>query len=180
MPTRPPPYTRSIGPRTKTRTEHLNPVAEPFAKSAPAMRFVFCCNKHIEAALFKIQIKWHIRIMRTITVISLLSIMLGAWAATNEFVNSKMAEKAALVLRGTQLTPGRGSKYIICDVQVSNVFKNTSGRIVGKTVEVAAYSYRPGVPSGESTFYLEPYNKTDTNVWRLAGGEASTGISHNK
>jgi len=95
-------------------------------------------------------------------------------------VDPKLAEKAEVVLRGTRLTPGGGSKYLICEVQVSKVYTNRSGRSIGKSIEVAAYSFRPGVPTGSSTFYLERYNETNTNLWRLVGGEASTGISHNE
>jgi len=118
------------------------------------------------------------RTVKTTTIICLCVFALATWAATNQLINPKFAEKAEVVLRGKRLTPGEGSKYIICDVQVSEVFTNRSGRRIAEKIAVAAYSWRPGVPAGESTFYLERYNETHTNLWRLVGGEASTGVSH--
>ena len=116
--------------------------------------------------------------MKIATAIFLCMFALAASAATNELVNPKLAEKTEVVLRGKRLALGGGSKYIICDVQVSKIFTNRTERSVGQKIQVAAYSVRPGVPPGESTFYLERYNATHTNLWRLVGGEASTGVSH--
>jgi hypothetical protein len=120
-----------------------------------------------------------LRIVKTITAL-LISTLTFALYAADPPVSQKLAEKAEVVLRGKRVSLGEGSKYIICEVQVSEVFTNRSGRHVAGKIEVAAYSWRPGVPGGESTFYLERYNETHTNLWRLVGGEASTGISHNK
>ncbi|MEI6085246.1 MAG: hypothetical protein WCS70_13225, partial [Verrucomicrobiota bacterium] len=50
--------------------------------------------------------------------------------------------------------------------------------IFGKTLKIAAYSWKPGVPKGETTVYLERYNKADKKYWMLVGGEAATGVSH--
>jgi hypothetical protein len=64
-------------------------------------------------------------------------------------------------------------------VEVVQVLKNQSSEAFTNTLSVAAYSWKAGVPEGESTLYLERYNKT-MGVWKLVGGEASTGVSHVK
>jgi hypothetical protein len=65
-------------------------------------------------------------------------------------------------------------------VEVLEVLKNQSSETFTNTLSVAAYSWNDGVPQGESTIYLERYNNTDKRLWKLVGGEASTGVSHVK
>ena len=99
--------------------------------------------------------------------------------AAERLIDDKLAAKAEVVLRVKRLTPGEGSKYLWYRVEVVQVLKNQSSETFTNTLSVAAYSWKAGVPEGESTLYLERYNKT-TGVWKLVGGEASTGVSHVK
>jgi hypothetical protein len=77
------------------------------------------------------------------------------------------------------LSPGEGSKYWWYDVEVLKVLKNDSAESFTNKLSVAAYGGKPGVPAGVSTIYLERYNPTEKKYWKLVGGEASTGVSHN-
>ena len=71
-------------------------------------------------------------------------------------------------------------KYCWYRVQVLRVIKNKSEESFKSPLSVAAYSWKAGVPEGESTLYLERYNETSKGLWRLVGGEAATGVSHAK
>ena len=115
--------------------------------------------------------------MKTITTFLFVGITFMALAA-EKFVDDKLAGKAEVVLRVKRLTPGEGSKYLWYRVEVLEVLKNQSSETFTNTLSVAAYSWKDGVPEGESTLYLERYNNTDKWLWKLVGGEASTGVSH--
>jgi hypothetical protein len=52
------------------------------------------------------------------------------------------------------------------------------GQKVGRELQVACYSFRAGVPDGERTLYLEPYNETPQHPWKLLGGSVGHGVSH--
>jgi hypothetical protein len=113
------------------------------------------------------------------TFILLLSFSLSACSATNEAVDAVMAKRAEVVMRVRRLSPGEGSKYWWYDVEVLKVLKNDSAESFTNKLSVAAYGGKPGVPAGVSTIYLERYNPTEKKYWKLVGGEASTGVSHN-
>ncbi|MGC4074776.1 MAG: hypothetical protein QM760_20190 [Nibricoccus sp.] len=113
---------------------------------------------------------------------AILTILLGAtavaFAATSAPIDEALAKKAVVVLRAKRLSTGEGSKFLWYEVEVLRVLKNESGESVGKKMQVAAYSFKPGIPEGESTLYLEHYGETKSGHWQLVGGEASTGVSH--
>ena len=115
--------------------------------------------------------------MKIIATCLLVAATLLAFAA-EKFVDDKLAAKAQVVLRVKRLTPGEGNKYLWYRVELLQVLKNQSSETFTNTLSVAAYSWKNGVPEGESTLYLERYNKTDKGLWKLVGGEASTGVSH--
>jgi len=115
--------------------------------------------------------------MKIIATCLLVAVALLALAA-EKFVDDKLAAKALVVLRVKRLTPGEGSKYLWYRVKLLQVLKNQSSETFTNTLSVAAYSWKDGVPEGESTLYLERYKKTDKGLWKLVGGEASTGVRH--
>lgn len=115
--------------------------------------------------------------MKTIATFLFLGITIMA-LAVEVFMDDKLAGKAEVVLRVKRLTAGEGSKYLWYRVEVLQVLKNQSSETFTNTLSVAAYSWKDGVPEGESTLYLERYNKTAKGLWKLVGGEASTGVSH--
>ncbi len=108
----------------------------------------------------------------------LFGIVAMAFAATSAPMDEALANKAVVVLRVKRLSTGEGSKFLWYQVEVLRVLKNESGQSVEKKMKVAAYSFKPGVPEGESTLYLERYGETGSGLWQLVGGEASTGVSH--
>jgi hypothetical protein len=87
---------------------------------------------------------------------------------------------APVVLRVVSLGPGNADKYAWARVRIVAVLKNTSGQDLGPELEVAYYSWKQGVPAGESTLYLEPYNDAPKHPWKLLGGSAEQGVSHAK
>jgi hypothetical protein len=115
--------------------------------------------------------------MKSIASFLFVAVALFAMGA-ERLIDDKLATKADVVLRVKRLTPGEGSKYLWYRVEVVQVLKNDSSEIFTNALSVAANSWKPGVPEGESTIYLERYNKTGKALWKLVGGEASTGVSH--
>ncbi|HSI62613.1 MAG TPA: hypothetical protein VLE43_05825 [Candidatus Saccharimonadia bacterium] len=95
-------------------------------------------------------------------------------------VDAKLASNAEVVLRVRLLDEGESNKYQWNKVEVLRVLKNASHDKIPHTLEVAAYSWKEGVPSGESTIYLEQYHETKRGLWKLVGGDAVTGVSHVK
>mgnify|MGYP003338687060 CR=1 FL=1 len=116
--------------------------------------------------------------MKTTALLLLMSLVLIGRATADDPMDSKLAEKAEVVLRVRRLSAGEGSKYLWYEVEILKVLKNSSGETFDKKLKIAAYSWKPGVPEGESTVYLERYNKADKGLWKLVGGEAATGVSH--
>lgn len=99
-------------------------------------------------------------------------------AAADKLMDDTLAAKAEVVLRVQRLSSGEGDKYAWYQVKVLQVLKNLSTETFTNTLSVAAYSWKAGVPDGESTIYLERYNKTDGKLWKLVGGGTSKGASH--
>ena len=96
----------------------------------------------------------------------------------SKLVDPARAARVAVVLRVTRLAPGTGDKYAWAPVRVLAVIKNSSGQALGSELQVAYYSFKSGVPEGDSTVYLEPYNDTPNHPWKLLGGSAEQGVSH--
>ena len=71
-------------------------------------------------------------------------------------------------------------KYGWDEVAILEVLKNTSGQKFGHTLSVAFINTKTGVPTGECTIYLEPYNADHPNNghWKLLSGGAPDGVSH--
>jgi len=95
-----------------------------------------------------------------------------------KLVDPDRAAKVQVVLR-VRLLKREGSDKMGWDkVKLLGVIKNESRFKFAGEFEVAHYSGEPGVPDGESTIYLEPYNKTSPGLWRLLGGSGQSGASH--
>jgi hypothetical protein len=93
-------------------------------------------------------------------------------------VDSKRAGAVSVVLR-VQLLKREGTDKIGWDrVRLIGVIKNSSHFTFPSEFEIAHYSGEPGVPDGESTVYLEPYNAASESLWRLFGGSGKAGVSH--
>jgi hypothetical protein len=93
-------------------------------------------------------------------------------------VDTKRAETVSVVLR-VRLLRREGADKIGWDrVRLIGVIKNSSHFTFPGEFEIAHYSGEPGVPDGESTVYLEPYNAASESLWRLFGGSGKAGVSH--
>ena len=102
------------------------------------------------------------------------------WAfADDKRIDDKLAANAEVVVRAKLLSSDGADKYALFRVRVLQVFKCPPSLKLADELTVAAYSWKAGVPAGEPTLYLERYNsQTETGLWKLVGGEASTGVSH--
>lgn len=92
-------------------------------------------------------------------------------------MNPEIAKRVKVVLRVKLIDRRGGDKYGWDIVEVLSVLKNESGQQFEGRVEIAHYSWKPGVPDGESTVYLEPYGD-NAEQWRLLDGGAEHGVSH--
>jgi hypothetical protein len=119
--------------------------------------------------------------MKCAVFILLMVIASSAAGNTTIPVDEALAKNALVVLRAKLISGGGNSdKYDYYEVEILRVFKNESGEILKGRIQVASYSWKLGVPKGESTLYLERYNQTVKGIWKLVGGEAATGVSHTK
>jgi hypothetical protein len=117
------------------------------------------------------------RVMKMLALCLFMATAMAA-VATEKLLDDGLASRAEVVMRVKRLSPGEGSKYWWYRVQVLEVLKNQSTEKFTGALSVAAYSGKDGVPEGESTLYLERYNKNAKGLWKLVGGEAATGVSH--
>ena len=99
-------------------------------------------------------------------------------ALDSSSIDPKKIQKAEVVLRVKLISSGEGSKYLWDKVEVLQVIKNKSGRAFGKTLSVAHYSWKRGIPEGTCTIYLERYNRPRNDLWKLLNGSGDEGISH--
>ncbi len=104
----------------------------------------------------------------------------NAALAAGKFMDGKLASNAEVVLRVNRITGGEGSKYLWFQAEVLHTLKNRSGEAFPKMITIAADSGQDGVPDGESTVYLERYNPAAKGLWKLVGGKAATGLSHER
>ena len=121
----------------------------------------------------------HQTTMKAAAILFLIAVTTLAFAGDKR-MDDKLAAKAEVVVRAKLLSSDGADKYARFRVRVLQVLKSPPGTKLTNELSVAAYSWKAGVPEGESTLYLERYNKqTATGLWKLVGGEASTGVSHN-
>lgn len=99
-------------------------------------------------------------------------------AADSSPVDPNKVRRAEVVLRVKLLSSGEGSKYLWDKVEVLKVVLNKSDHVFGKNLSVAHYSWKPGIPGGTCTIYLERYNSKRNNLWKLLNGSGEDGVSH--
>ena len=105
--------------------------------------------------------------------------LIATVSVADTLVDGALAARAEVVLRVKRLASGdEADKYRWYRVEVLEVLKNNSPEQFSGPFSVAAYSWDSGVPSGESTLYLERYSEVASQGWKLVGGRAATGISH--
>jgi|SRR5580704_6988391 hypothetical protein len=95
-----------------------------------------------------------------------------------KLVDPERAGKVPVVLRVRLLRREGSNKYGWDKVKLIGVIKNTSHFKFPEEFEVAHYSGESGIPDGESTVYLEPYNPKSESLWRLLEGSGTKGVSH--
>ena len=116
---------------------------------------------------------------KCIVSLSLLSFMVINFAAQeSSFIDSGKAKKAEVVLRVKLVKLEGCDKYCWPEVEILKVLQNKSGLSFGKRLAVAHYSWKPGIPEGESTIYLERYNPERDDLWKLLHGSGKDGVSH--
>jgi hypothetical protein len=119
--------------------------------------------------------------MKTLAILVLIFLSAVARAESGDPVDPARLNRATIVLRAKLVEGGEGSKYLLSEVVVLRVFKNESGETLGKKLTVAVYSWKAGIPAGESTLYLEKYGEESTkNLWRVLEGDGAIGVSHTK
>ncbi|MES2309874.1 MAG: hypothetical protein V4507_13540 [Verrucomicrobiota bacterium] len=114
--------------------------------------------------------------MKSILFILIVSFVLIGSVVADNFLDNNLAQKSEVILHVKLLTVGGADKYAWYEVEILEVLKNESKETFTKKLKIAAYSWKPGIPEGESTVYLERYNKITQQLWMLLGGEASTGV----
>ncbi|MHC4608219.1 MAG: hypothetical protein ACYTAF_15020, partial [Planctomycetota bacterium] len=89
-----------------------------------------------------------------------------------------LAGKVKVVLRVEQVGPGEEVDNNWDQVRILGIIKNRSKVEFEKYTRVAHLGWERGVPRGECTVYLEPYTDSLNHIWKLYGGSARTGVTH--
>ncbi len=96
-----------------------------------------------------------------------------------EEIDSNLTKHAVAILRVEYKNEaGVCEKYCWQKVRILKILKNESDYNFPEFIEVAYYSWEKGIPIGLSTVYLEKYNSTKNDLWKLVGGKVETGVSH--
>ncbi|HSE23658.1 MAG TPA: hypothetical protein VLB68_18460 [Pyrinomonadaceae bacterium] len=116
------------------------------------------------------------RMLGTVIVllVSLLATDLAAAQSTR--IDPARASKAEVVLRVKLVEGGDCDKYCWPEVEILEVLQNRSSFSFKKRIKVAHYSWKPGIPEGESTIYLERYNSKRADLWKLLNGSGEEGV----
>lgn len=96
----------------------------------------------------------------------------------NTQFDDQLAKQAPTVLRVKYISFEGANKYAVYKANVLKVFKNTSGVKLDDQIIIFSYSWKQGLPEGESTVYLEPIETSPQTHWKLLGGDAINGVSH--
>ena len=99
-------------------------------------------------------------------------------AAGSTDVDPEKAKRAQVVLRIRRIKPPECDKYCWTEVQILEVLQNKSKVSFDKKFEVAHYSWKSGIPEGESTIYLVRFKPGNDNLWKLLNGSGEDGVSH--
>lgn len=93
-----------------------------------------------------------------------------------EGIDPEKARRATAVLRVKRVASRGGDKWAWDTVEVLAVIKAPEGTSFGGTLDVAHYSWEPGVPDRACVVYLEPYAEEGEKRWKLLGGSAREGV----
>jgi hypothetical protein len=111
--------------------------------------------------------------------LALLSLLAtSSQAAESSPVDPDKAKKAEVVLRIRRLMPAECDKYCWPEVEILEVLQNKSNVSFDKRLKVAHYSWKTGIPEGESTIYLVRFNPEKSDLWKLLNGSGADGVSH--
>lgn len=115
--------------------------------------------------------------MKTILIfVGIVFCTTAAWAQGSE---PSCPATARVVLRVQWLRDGEApSKYAWQEVRVLSVLKNDSEHTFSNVVKIAHYNWTNGIPKAVCTVYLERYNSSSDDLWKLMGGSAATGVSN--
>ena len=116
--------------------------------------------------------------MRTFGIVIGLLVLLSATdlaSAQSSRIDPAKARKVEVVLRVKLIEVGDCNKYCWPEVEILEVLQNRSSFSFKKRLKVAHYSWKPGIPEGESTIYLERYNSKRTDLWKLLNGSGEDG-----
>ncbi|MFA6281952.1 MAG: hypothetical protein WCY05_05595 [Candidatus Omnitrophota bacterium] len=113
------------------------------------------------------------------TIIFLLITFFSFSSVFAQEMNSSLAKNAQVVLR-VECTKDIDlcDKFCVQEVKVLKVLKNETKYTFPDSIRVSYYSWEKGVPKGISTIYVEKYASEKSNLWKLIGGKAKTGVSH--
>lgn len=94
-------------------------------------------------------------------------------------VDSAKAAAATAVLHVKLIARGEDRKYIWDTVQVNQVIQNKTGAAFGKTLAVAHYAWKKGIPSTPCLIYIVPMTTTDhpTPGWMLLNGHGKAAVT---
>lgn len=94
-------------------------------------------------------------------------------------INTSLAKNAKVVLRvECSKDIDLCDKFCVQEVKVIKVLKNEGNYTLPEVIRVSYNSWEKGVPKGVSTIYIEKYGSAKSNLWKLIGGKAKTGVSH--
>ena len=124
------------------------------------------------------------------TILTLLVLGATLVQAEDKLYDEALAKKAVMVVR-VELQRARPEPfpekypYICYTVHPLQVFKNEYYQINPGHFDVLGFKGKGGVPSGESTIYVERYDVAskqfggkEGTVWMLLGGGGTNGVSH--
>jgi hypothetical protein len=99
-------------------------------------------------------------------------------AAAN-LIDAGRAARVKVVLRVKLVAALGGNKWAWDKIEVLGVLKNETETSFAGSLNIAHYSWEPGIPEGTSTVYLEPYEVGPPTIhWKLLEGSAKEGVSH--
>ena len=118
----------------------------------------------------------------TLLVWLILNLFATTFSATQDHlsIDENKFPTSLLVLRVKLISQDKScDKYAWSKVQILKTYKNDTGVQFGKNLTIAFYCRDAGIPKGESTVYLEKYNPTRNDLWKLLNGTRKDGVSHN-
>ena len=114
-------------------------------------------------------------------IVALLMTLSFACCAIADEVDKVMAQNAEIILEVESIeATNKGTaceKYCWQEVKIKKIIKNETDYKLSDVIKIAYYSWENGIPPGESIVYLEKYNPSRNDLWKLVGGKAETGVS---